>query len=78
MLQSVRKCDILNVSRGTQRKVKVLNMVEIISKFLDSLYETSKSCNEFDVYEFLKEWYENNGYVVIFDNGHHQVFHKVK
>ena len=52
-------------------------MVEIISKFLDSLYETSKSCNEFDVYEFQKEWYENNGYVVVFDNGHHQVFHKV-
>lgn len=45
-------------------------MVEIISKFLDSLYETI-SCNEFQ-----KEWYENNGYVVIFENGHHKVFHK--
>lgn len=45
-------------------------MVEIISKFLDSLYETSKSCNEFYVYEFQKEWYENNG--------HHKVFHKEK
>lgn len=52
-------------------------MVEIISKFLDSLYETSKSCNEYDDYEFQKEWYENNGYVVIFNNGHHKVFHKV-
>ena len=50
-------------------------MNEIISKFLDSLYETI-SCNEFDVYEFQKEWYENNGYVVIFENGHHKVFHK--
>lgn len=29
-------------------------MVEIISKFLDSLYETAKSCNEFGVYEFQK------------------------
>ena len=29
-------------------------MVEIIEKFLDSLYETSKSCNEFDVYKFQK------------------------
>ena len=51
-------------------------MVEIISKFLDSLYETSKSCNESDVYEFQKEWYENNGYKVIFENGHHKVYHK--
>ena len=59
------------------KKGKVLNMVEIISKFLDSLYETSKSCNEFAVYEFQKEWYENNGYVVVFENGHHKVFHKV-
>lgn len=49
-------------------------MVEIISKFLDSLYEASK----YDVYEFQKEWYENNGYVVIFENGHHKVFHKEK
>ena len=52
-------------------------MLEIVGKFLDSLYETAKSCNEFDVYEFQKEWYENNGYVVKFNNGHHQVFHKV-
>lgn len=59
--------------RGTQERIK--NMVEIISKFLDSLYETSKSCNEFDVYEFQKEWYKNNGYLVIFENGHHKVFH---
>lgn len=51
-------------------------MVEIIGLFLDSLYETSKLCNEFGVYEFQKEWYENNGYVVIFENGHHKVFHK--
>lgn len=29
-------------------------MLEIVGKFLDSLYETSKSCNEFDVYEFQK------------------------
>lgn len=49
-------------------------MVDIISKFLDSLYDTSKACNEFDVYEFQKEWFENNGYVVIFNNGHHKVF----
>ena len=51
-------------------------MVEIISKFLDRLYETSKSYNDFDVYKFQKEWYENNGYMVIFNNGHHKVFHK--
>lgn len=51
-------------------------MVEIISMFLDSLYETSKLCNEFELYEFIKEWYENNGYVVIFNNGQHKVFHK--
>ena len=51
-------------------------MIEIISKFLDSLYETSKSLNDYDVYEFQKEWYENNGYNVIFENGYHKVFHK--
>ena len=51
-------------------------MVEIIGNFLDSLYETSKSCDDFSVYEFQKEWYENNGYVVVFDNGHHKVSHK--
>ena len=33
---------------------KGYNMVEIIGKFLDSLYETSKSCNDFSVYEFQK------------------------
>ena len=53
-------------------------MLEIVGKFLDSLYETSKSCDEFSVYKFQKEWYENNGYVVLFDNGHHTVFHKAK
>ena len=53
-------------------------MLEIVGKFLDSLYETSKSCNDFSVYKFQKEWYENNGYVVLFDNGHHTVFHKGK
>ena len=51
-------------------------MLEIAGKFLDSLYETSKSCNEFDVYQFQKDWYENNGYTVIFENGHHKVFIK--
>ena len=51
-------------------------MLEIVSKFLDSLYETSKTFDDFSIYEFQKEWYENHGYVVIFDNGHHQVFHK--
>ena len=75
-MQSVRKCDILIMSqRGTQIK-GVESMVEIIGKFLDCLYETSKSCDDFSVYEFQKEWYENNGYVVIFENGHHKVFHK--
>ena len=53
-------------------------MVEIIGKFLDSLYETSKSCDDFSVYEFQKEWYENNGYTVIFENGHHKVLHEEK
>ena len=53
-------------------------MLETIGKFLDSLYETSKSCNEFSIYKFQKEWYENNGYVVLFDNAHHTVFHKAK
>ena len=53
-------------------------MLETVGKFLDSLYETSKSCNDFSVYEFQKEWYENNGYVVILrlDDETHQVFHK--
>ena len=55
---------------------KDCNMLEVVGKFLDSLYETSKSCNEFDVYQFQKEWYENNGYTVIFENGHHEVLHK--
>ena len=53
-------------------------MLEIVGKFLDSLYEASKSCDDFSVYKFQKEWYENNGYVVVFDNGHHTVFHKAK
>ena len=74
-MQSVIKCDnINNVQRDTQRKV-VESMVEIIGKFLDSLYETSKSCDDFSVYEFQKEWYENNGYLVLFENGHHKVYH---
>ena len=78
MLQSVRKCDILIMNkRGIQRK-GVESMLEIVGKFLDSLYETSKSCDEFSIYKFQKEWYENNGYVVLFDNGHHTVFHKAK
>ena len=51
-------------------------MGEIIGTCLDTLYEASKICNEFSRYEFTKEWYENNGYVVIFENGHHKVFHK--
>ena len=51
-------------------------MLEIVGKFLDSLYETSKSCDDFSVYEFQKEWYENNGYLVLFENGHHKVYHK--
>ena len=51
-------------------------MLEIVGKFLDSLYETSKSCDDFSIYEFQKEWYENNGYIVIFENGHHKVLHE--
>ena len=51
-------------------------MLEIAGKFLDSLYETSKSCNDFCVYEFQKKWYQNNGYIVILENGHHKVLHK--
>ena len=75
-MQSVRKCDILIMNqRGEQRK-GVESMLEIVGKFLDSLYETSKSCDDFSIYKFQKEWYENNGYVVLFDNGHHTVFHK--
>ena len=57
-------------------KERDANMLEIVGKFLDSLYETSKSCNEFDAYQFQKEWYVNNGYIVIFENGHHKVLHK--
>nr|DAI10669.1 MAG TPA: hypothetical protein [Caudoviricetes sp.] len=30
-------------------------MLEIVGKFLDSLYETSKSCGEFSIYKFQKE-----------------------
>ena len=51
-------------------------MLETVEKFLDSLYETAKSCNDSSVYEFQKEWYENNGYVVLCYDGHHTVFHK--
>ena len=51
-------------------------MLEIVGKFLDSLYETSKSCDDFSVYEFQKDWYENKGYKVLFENGHHKVYHK--
>ena len=29
-------------------------MLEIVGKFLDSLYETSKSCDDFSLYEFKK------------------------
>ena len=29
-------------------------MLEIVSKFLDSLHETSKSCDDFSSYEFQK------------------------
>ena len=25
---------------------------------------------------FKKEWYEYNGYLVLFENGHHKVYHK--
>ena len=83
MLQSVINRGIFisyqrDTQRDTQREVNVVNMLEIVSKFLDSLYETSKSCDDFSVYKFQKEWYENNGYVVLFDNGHHTVFHKAK
>ena len=68
--------ELPDISSTSNRKD--CNMLEIVGKFLDSLYETSKSCNDFSVYEFQKEWYENNGYVVIFENGHHKVFHKEK
>ena len=51
-------------------------LVKIIGLRLDILYETSKLYNEFDFYKFSKEWFENNGYVVIFENGHHKVFYK--
>ena len=51
-------------------------MVKKIGLCLDTLYETSKLYNEFDFYEFSKDWFENNGYVVIFENGHHKVFQK--
>ena len=51
-------------------------MLEIFGLFLDNLYKASKICNEFCCYELAKEWYENNGYVVIFEKGHHIVFHK--
>ena len=80
MLQSVINRGIfISYQRGTQNlKKEVNNMLEIVGKFLDNLYETSKSCDDFSVYEFQKEWYENNGYVVLFDNGHHTVFHKAK
>ena len=64
----------MNVLKSaTQKNSKEL---ETVGKFLDSLYETSKSCDDFSVYKFQKEWYENNGYLVICDNGHHTVFHK--
>ena len=29
-------------------------MLEIVGKFLDSLYETSKSCDNFSIYKFQK------------------------
>lgn len=53
-------------------------MIEVYGKLLDVLYDTSKLCNDFCVYKFQKEWIENNGYVVLFDNGHHAVFIKEK
>ena len=53
-------------------------MLETVEKFLDRLYERAKSCGEVSIYKFQKELYENNGYVVLFDNGHHTVFHKAK
>ena len=77
----VAKCKkvwyINNVPKRYTKK-GVYSMLEIVEKFLDSLYEASKLCDEFNIYKFQKEWYENNGYVVLFDNGHHTVFHKAK
>ena len=66
--------ELLDISSTSNRKD--CNMLEIVGKFLDSIYETSKSCNDFCVYEFQKKWYQNNGYIVIFENGHHKVFIK--
>ena len=78
----VAKCNkvwyIKNDPKRYTKRGKVVNMLEIVGKFLDSLYETSKSCDDFSIYKFQKEWYENNGYVVLFDNGHHTVFNKAK
>ena len=53
-------------------------MLETVEKFLDRLYERAKSYGEVSIYKFQKELYENNGYVVLFDNGHHTVFYKAK
>ena len=53
-------------------------MLETVEKFLDRLYERAKSCGEVSIYKFQKELYENNGYVVLFDNGHHTVFIRQK
>ena len=78
----VAKCNkvwyINNVPKRYTKRGKGGKYVRNSWKFLDSLYETSKSCDEFSIYKFQKEWYENNGYVVLFDNGHHTVFHKAK
>ena len=52
--------------------------LEEIAKFMDCLYKMAKLYNDSSVYELQKEWYENNGYVVILrlDDETHQVYHK--
>lgn len=44
--------------------------VEEIGKFLDTLYHQAILYNDFSLYKVSKEYYENNGYYILFDGEH--------
>lgn len=48
-----------------------INMtLEEIGNFLDTLYHQANLYNDFSLYNLSKEYYENNGYYILFDGTH--------
>lgn len=43
---------------------------EEIGNFLDTLYHQANLYNDFSLYNLSKEYYENNGYYILFDGTH--------